>query len=312
MSAKESKPISPHFIEDAPLWMSPDGSWGVRGLTRGSMRTGFIGEGILRDVFFEAGVSSCHRRPRALLLTHVHVDHAAALPDLCTHLPGQFDVFAPLEAIAPLKMFLVGSAAIADSTPTPVLREDGVPKRYNVRLIGVTEGDQHSLGFGGLRVRVHSLRHTSPCVGYVITQDRNVLRKELHGLNGAEIAERREAGEEVSDVISVPLLGYFGDTDTAGLAEALGNELRAFPEVVFTECTWLMHHEIDAKHRHSEWNLLKPIILSAPQTTFVLIHFSRRNSDSTICEFFATVPENLPNIILWLETGPVHVKQMRK
>ena len=73
--------------------------------------------------------------------------------------------------------------------------------------------------------------------------------------------------------------------------------------VVITECTFLNEEDIALAHEagHTHWTALKPFIEANPDTTFVLIHFSLRHSDSQVLEFFNVQNKDgrYNNIIPW-------------
>lgn len=58
--------------------------------------------------------------------------------------------------------------------------------------------------------------------------------------------------------------------------------------VVFIECTFFQpdHKEAAASSLHLHWSDLRSFVLEHRDTTFVLIHFSRRYSDEEINSFF--------------------------
>eukprot|EP00727_Mastigamoeba_balamuthi_P003381 m51a1_g1304 hypothetical protein (319) ;mRNA; r:204641-205597 len=318
MEGKAPRRPLAHFLEDCASWQPPgQASWSIRGLSRGSMRTGFVGDGLLRDVLFDAGVNT-YRTPRAVLLTHTHSDHCAALADVLTGVPRDVPLLAPAGALGPLRAYFRGQACAADCTEQPdMCAATGLPSRFaRVQLAGAGGGRELPLGFGSLRVLAHDLSHTVPSCAYTVLHERAVLKPALRGLPGREIARRRAAGEDVSDTESEPLLTFFGDTGPAGVRatlEALGGA-GAFPRVVVVECTWLGGAEAAAGEDggHCAWGDLEGLLAASPaQTTWMLTHFSRRYDDAEVRAFFAQRAQGLPNVWLWLHDGPVAVSSLQ-
>ena len=135
----------------------------------------------------------------------------------------------------------------------------------------------------------------------------------MKGVPGAEIARRRAAGEDVSTVDRVPLLMFFGDTSASAVESAVRAESGKYPQAIVLECTWLdrpttIDEEDDS---HCSWESIEPIIRSVPvgSTTWILIHFSRRYSDQQVREFFAARLTGLPNVVIWLHSGPVSIQK---
>lgn len=81
----------------------------------------------------------------------------------------------------------------------------------------------------------------------------------------------------------------------------------ACPNII-VECTFLgtagmteVQAQSEAMMRgHISWAQLQPIVLSHPEITFVLVHFSERYTDAQIRSYFASGP---PNVVLWLDSG---------
>jgi ribonuclease Z len=64
--------------------------------------------------------------------------------------------------------------------------------------------------------------------------------------------------------------------------------------------------EVDRANRvgHTVWSRLKPVVEAHPETLFVLVHFSLRNSDREVIEFFQWEWEEAKdarpdNVLLW-------------
>jgi len=74
------------------------------------------------------------------------------------------------------------------------------------------------------------------------------------------------------------------------------------------ECTFFCNETVDRANRdgHIHWSQLEPYVVSHPETTFVLIHFSLRYSEEEVHQFFdgLTTRENNPislkNVVLFV------------
>jgi ribonuclease Z len=79
--------------------------------------------------------------------------------------------------------------------------------------------------------------HRVPGLGFLLSERRNRLRRELRGKSTAQIAAASAAGQPVSDPVDFPLLAYSGDT-AKGIFDLAPRE--AFRAKVFLlECTFL-------------------------------------------------------------------------
>ena len=93
---------------------------------------------------------------------------------------------------------------------------------------------------------------------------------------------------------------FLGDTSTFILKEGSTAAERIFScATIIIECSFLTDDCKDNAERtkHVLWSELRPYIISHPNTTFVLTHFSHRWSVNEIETFFEN--ENLPNVIPW-------------
>jgi len=137
------------------------------------------------------------------------------------------------------------------------------------------------------------------------------LKDEYKNLPGPEIGKLRKTGVEVSETFQVSNFAFLGDT-TVEVFQKSPSLVKDVP-VIFIECTLLdLADENKAIERgHIHWKQLKPFVVDNKETTFVLMHWSRKHSDEDIISYFEKEGENgqIPaNIVLWLDSG-VTVKQ---
>ena len=169
---------------------------------------------------------------------------------------------------------------------------------------GQTARSSSHSGYNDMRVHVFSCFHRVPCVGYGFSQMRRKLKPEYADLEGREIGRLRKEGVEVSSMEEIHLFAFLGDTTVELLQprnEEIGGEgkymsstaqqLRLYP-VVMMECTFLGAKDLEDERRrarktgHILWEQIKEFVIDNPQTTFVLMHFSRRYSAEEVKLFF--------------------------
>ena len=102
------------------------------------------------------------------------------------------------------------------------------------------------------------------------------------------------------------VLCYLGDTNIKVFE--VNKYLLQVP-VIIVECT-IPYSDLlspldvyDQGHIH--WDHLKPYVKENPHTFFILIHFSRQYTDQDIVQYI--VLNGLPNVLLWLDSGPLHL-----
>ncbi|MDX2092349.1 MAG: MBL fold metallo-hydrolase [Kofleriaceae bacterium] len=202
------------------------GPYTVRGVSVGGVYTSIAIPELA--VLFDVGIA-----PRSvggidtILLSHGHADHVGALPALLgiRALHGKTRpprVVMPREIIGDLTDAL---AALSKLQRWPL----------EVEALGMSPGDELTLR-GDLLVRAVRTFHPVPSLGYVLVRRVAKLRPDLQGLTGPQIAERRRAGETVTD--SEDRLEVAYATDTLISAVDHGPELlRA--RVLIIECTFL-------------------------------------------------------------------------
>ncbi|MDR3540738.1 MAG: MBL fold metallo-hydrolase [Desulfosporosinus sp.] len=253
----------------------------MRGFTSAGARTGFAGEGLLKGLFFDAGVNT-YKQPKYIFLTHCHSDHCAALLDVTSHLDAYCELYLPLESLDAMNAYVASAAKLTGSVSDLVVR----PVLGSGQMTSLNES---------LAITAHTLQHDVPCVSYTVHKRCKVLKTEYRGLEPAEIKKVIKQGGEITYTVFEPVITYFGDT----LVSALPEKFEA--PVVFLECTFMTEEELGSS-KHCCWPQLEPVVRSNPETHFVLIHFSRRYNETKLLETFNRHP--LKNVTLWLQSGP--------
>jgi ribonuclease Z len=202
------------------------GPYTIRGISVGGVYTSLAVPELA--VVFDAGAS-----PRSagatdtILLSHGHADHIGALPAMLgiRALHGKTKpprVVMPVEIVEDLQAAL---AALSKLQRFPLA----------IEAIGMSPGETLALR-GDLHVRAVRTFHPVPSLGYVIVRRVAKLKPELVGRNGAEIAMRRKAGEEINVFEDRLELAYATDTLVSVLDHS-PELLQA--RVLIVECTFL-------------------------------------------------------------------------
>lgn len=218
------------------------------------------------DVCFDIGLC-----PRAALtsnhvaLSHAHMDHAAGLAYYFSqrHFQGMGTgtVFCHPALEAPIKG-LMDAWVPLEAQRTP----------YN--LIPLADGQQHQIK-NNIFLRAFETRHTVPSLGFVVMEMRSKLRPELVGLPQEKLVELKNRGEEITQVLEIPLVCYTGDTAWGphfDRPDVLG------AKILITECTFTEPgHRSRAnvgKHLHLEH--IVDLLDKSSAEAVVLVHLSRR------------------------------------
>ncbi len=140
-------------------------------------------------------------------VSHVHLDHVAALPVLVARRRMMRmeppTIYLPAEAVEGVEMLL-----------RAVQRLDR--GRMPAKLVGLKPGDEIELS-RELVVSTFATRHTIPSLGFLVWERRKKLKPEFQALAGEQIRDLRLSGVEVSAEIRLPKVVYMGDTAPAGL-----------------------------------------------------------------------------------------------
>ena len=161
-----------------------------------------------------------------LLLSHGHLDHALGVPWLLSQRRlqglGGLRILCPAAIATDLEAFLAASERLEQV-------------RYEHEIVACEPGLRIAVG-RELEVEAFAVDHVVPSLGYHLVRRRRSLRPELAGLPGAEIAERRRAGEAVEAEREEIWLSYCGDTGP-GVFEVAPR--LAESRILLIECTFL-------------------------------------------------------------------------
>ncbi|PYQ34078.1 MAG: hypothetical protein DMF55_10275 [Acidobacteria bacterium] len=215
-------------------------------------------------------------------LTHGHLDHAAGLAHHAsrrrlTGLPAA-RVFAPEEAVPDLEAWLAISQRLEDVD-------------YGAHVTPAVPGERIMLR-NDLELKFLPGRHRVPTVGYLFSEIRHKLEQEFQGLEGAEIAELRRSGREVTRREEIPLLGYPGDCGPE-VFDAAPELFRA--RVLLIECSFLAPEDRDRAREYAHIHLddIAERASFFENEAIVLTHFSLRYRPEEIFEALESLPKSL-------------------
>jgi ribonuclease Z len=141
------------------------------------------------------------------LVSHTHLDHAAALPVyIARRRMMRMEppvLYLPAESLEDIKRLLLVWQRLDRG-------------RMLCTLNGIRPGDEIELSRDHV-VSVFQTTHTIPSVGFLVWERRNKLKEEFQGLPGDKIRDLRLSGVAVTREVRIPLVAYTGDTSPAGL-----------------------------------------------------------------------------------------------
>jgi ribonuclease Z len=246
--------------------------------------------------------------PEHIFITHSHLDHTSAL---CSSIIDTGAVTPKIIVPKPCEKHIRDHIHY-----TYVMTKNNEnPKIHNkYKLVSVVPDQRLDIVVNKMNwiVDVIKCTHTLPCSGYGFSEKRNKLFPEYEKIKDdqdkiyqedntqptgqAKLAELVKSGVQISGMREYPLFCFLGDTNEKVLDNPILNKWKT----IIIECSFLDadHMQHAKKDKHMHWLKLKPYILSRPDTTFILIHFSQRYTFSYIDTFFKN--ENIPNIYPWV------------
>jgi ribonuclease Z len=270
--------------------MNPE-RWTLKGHSRAGERTGLWISPL--DIMLDAGLLSA-MRPRAVFLTHSHMDHSWELTRIISpkgnpnkgqeHLFGT-PVYLPAESEPVVCDLVRAYISVNDAKRCDFPDDDAVWKRRRLHPHPLTYGDEPFTVPGVNRVGVTVLRayHGVQAIGYGFHVVKKKLKSEFAGLGGAQIAELRRGGAEVMHEVWEPQVAFYCDSTVENLTEH--DEWKDFP-VVVCECTGYPDLCADAatlkRRKHTHIDDLEPIMLRHKDKQWILIHASMCVPDSIL------------------------------
>jgi ribonuclease Z len=141
------------------------------------------------------------------LLSHVHLDHVAALPVYVAR--------RRMMRMEPPVIYLP-AYAVEDVRRLLLVLQRLDRGRMNCDLRGIEAGAEFELSREHV-VTAFATTHTIPSLGFVVWDRRFKLKEEYVGLPGERIRDLRQSGIAVTREVRTPILAYTGDTSPAGL-----------------------------------------------------------------------------------------------
>lgn len=230
------------MIENAPIWRLEHAGLTIEGYSRAAVQSYWrIPE---LKLGFDLGAQPWDFMGTATwLVTHTHLDHAAALPVyVARRRMMRMDpptIYLPAEMLDDVKRLLLVWHRLDRG-------------RMLCDLHGVSPGDEIGLSREHV-VTVFRTAHTIPSVGFVVWDRRNKLKEEYFGLSGNQIRDLRLSGVEVTREVRTPLVAYTGDTSPAGL----DNYPPVYEaKVLITEVSFIMpNHRREKIHKYGHIHL---------------------------------------------------------
>jgi ribonuclease Z len=242
-------------------------------------------------VALDCGVPSNHS-PEHIFISHCHLDHCGCLPNTIIDMGSiKPNIFVPKSSESQLRNYIHHTFAMTKNTPTPKIHS-----KYT--LIPAVSEDRIMISIKKMPYAIDIIRsfHTVPCVSYGFSEIRTKLKPEYLSILQKDIEAIKLSGVQITDTVEVPQFCFVGDTDERIFGNLI---LEKFPTIII-ECSFLypehIKHAKDDKHMH--FNNMKEYIISHPDITFVLIHFSSRYTDEEIREFFKD--KKLDNMVIWI------------
>ncbi len=225
-------------------------------------------------------------------ITHTHLDHIAALPSYVAR--------RRMMKMEPPVIYMPGyGVAAAEAILKAFSRLDR--GRLPCEIIGL-ESDQEVNISRELVVTTHAMRHSIPCLGYIVWEKRRKLKPEFQGMTGDQIRDIRLSGVDVTTETRIPVVAYAGDTT----AEGLDNHPAMYDaEILITEMTFVAPgHRKEKIHKHGHTHL-DDIVARRERfkNKFILCgHFSTRYNDAQIQRWVRkSIPDMFENRLqLWL------------
>ncbi|ULY68565.1 beta-lactamase superfamily domain protein [Chlorella virus XW01] len=251
------------------------------GYSRSAIRTGFIIPEY--NIFLDAGIYS-DKKPELILVTHSHQDHINNLYSLLLDNIKNPYLGYPKEIHTLMKNYLDANFSLNLNKRKSFMKYKSLLFEDNSLNVKISSKN--------LEIKPFIMTHDVPCLGYGISEIKTCLHPTYSNLSQEEIKDLVKNNINVKTEKKSKMLLFCGDTNYKCL-ETLDY---TYPYIII-ESTFLYpeHFEESRKKYHLHFSDLQPYIEKYTETTFILIHFSKRYKDEDILEFFKL--NNYPNII---------------
>lgn len=283
----------------------------ISGYSRAAENTGFYCPEL--GIAFDGGLPM-NDKPSVICLTHLHNDHMCELHKMLIDnskcpiiiIPNN-DKFEKLLCTT-LKYIYMASKFIHPDSPKG--RDPKTTYSYKIFKLDVgssykfketTQGDYYIEGIPS--------NHGVVSMSFGVYQNRKRCKLEYQNLSSDEYKKLKLDGIEFTEFYKFPIVCYMSDTSCKSLTSPLSNLIYSY-SIVMIECTFLEDCDLPnaKKKSHIHWSQLVPVIKQNPSIKFILTHFSKKYTWIEIKSFFdlyQKTNEYIPNILLWLHTGPV-------
>ena len=132
--------------------------------------------------------------------------------------------------------------------------------------------------------------HTVPSMGFVMVEKRSKLKPQYVGLPQEELVQLKSQGQEITQMLTMPLVCYTGDTMWGKHFER--DDVLNAP-ILITECTFLEpdHRGRASVGKHLHLDHIIDLLEASSAKAIVLTHLSRRTH---IAQARKTIEEHIP------------------
>lgn len=295
---KKGYPLTIEDCEEVPL--KNKSNWTIQGFSKAGERTSFKINPL--NVLLDVGLL-CVTPPKAILLTHCHVDHTWNLPNITGGSKANsrdevIPVFFPKQAYRGLTKLLEAASIL--SYPKDNFTEEQVWERHLMEPRLVSAGDRFSVGRA--KVEVLQAVHTAHSVGYGFSTEKSKLKEEYKELanDQSKIIELRKQGIEVSEKVLEHEFAFYCDSTIENLLNY--SEWKKYPSIV-VECTGypeLYDPDLVQKRGHTHYTDLIEVIKQYKEKNWFFIHSTMKSDKEFLTKYQTELDGNLNVKILSL------------
>lgn len=250
-------------------------NWTLQGHSKAGERTSFRLDPY--NILLDAGLLST-RPPKAVLLTHSHVDHTWQLPNLMgslkfgSNINKRIPVYFPKQAYNGLTKLLEAASILSCTKET--FAENEFWDRHFMEPRPINVGDIFYLE--NLKIEVLPATHVVNSVGYGFVTQKQKLKEEFKYLigNSSEIIKLKNQNISIVETTEVNELAFYCDSTIHNLSNY--EEWKKYSSIVI-ECTGFpkTHKNDDLlKKGHTHYDDLIKVLARYPNKNWYIIHNS--------------------------------------